>query len=71
MSCGSKCTTGRGRGLAWWTPPPDAEAGRGLMLLARLATDWGYRETVTGKAVYFTLAAQADGREVADDARVR
>ena len=48
--------------------PPDAEAGRGLMLLARLATDWGYRETVTGKAVYFTLAAQADGGEVAGDA---
>ncbi len=47
---------------------PEAEAGRGLMLLARLATDWGYRETGTGKAVYFTLAAQADGREVAGDA---
>jgi anti-sigma regulatory factor (Ser/Thr protein kinase) len=48
--------------------PPDAEAGRGLMLLACMATDWGYRETVTGKAVYFTLAAQADGREVGGDA---
>ena len=48
--------------------PPDAEAGRGLMLLARLATDWGYRETITGKAVYFTLAAQPDGPEVAGDA---
>ena len=36
--------------------PPDAEAGRGLMLLAQLATDWGYRWTVSGKAVYFILA---------------
>jgi anti-sigma regulatory factor (Ser/Thr protein kinase) len=35
--------------------PPDAEAGRGLMLMANLAKDWGFRETVTGKAVYFTL----------------
>jgi hypothetical protein len=36
--------------------PPDAEAGRGLMLLSSLSTEWGYRETVSGKAVYFTLA---------------
>ncbi len=35
---------------------PDAEAGRGLMLVASLATDWGVRPTLTGKAVYFTLA---------------
>jgi len=35
--------------------PPDAEAGRGLMLLASLSKDWGYRETAGGKAVYFTL----------------
>jgi anti-sigma regulatory factor (Ser/Thr protein kinase) len=36
--------------------PADAEAGRGLMLLSSLSTEWGYRETVSGKAVYFTLA---------------
>ena len=36
--------------------PLDAEAGRGLMLLSSLSTEWGYRETVSGKAVYFTLA---------------
>lgn len=36
--------------------PPDAEAGRGLMLLSGLSTEWGYRETASGKAVYFTLA---------------
>jgi anti-sigma regulatory factor (Ser/Thr protein kinase) len=35
--------------------PPDAEAGRGLMLLDSLSKDWGYRETAGGKAVYFTL----------------
>jgi two-component sensor histidine kinase len=35
--------------------PPEAEAGRGLMLLSSLSTEWGYRETVSGKAVYFTL----------------
>lgn len=41
--------------------PPDAEAGRGLMLLATLASDWGYRETSTGKAVFFTLTQEDPG----------
>src|SRR5215831_6425061 len=36
--------------------PADAESGRGLMLVASLATDWGYYPTLAGKAVYFTLA---------------
>ncbi|HUY47552.1 MAG TPA: ATP-binding protein [Streptosporangiaceae bacterium] len=35
--------------------PPDAETGRGLVLLDSLSTDWGFYETTTGKAVYFTL----------------
>jgi anti-sigma regulatory factor (Ser/Thr protein kinase) len=35
--------------------PVDAEAGRGLMLVAKLSTTWGYHCTATGKAVYFTL----------------
>ena len=39
--------------------PADAESGRGLMLVANLATDWGYYPTLTGKAVYFTLALEA------------
>jgi hypothetical protein len=39
--------------------PCDAEAGRGLLLLASLCASWGWRQTVTGKAVYFTLAARA------------
>jgi hypothetical protein len=34
----------------------DAEAGRGLMLVSCLSTDWGYYPTLKGKAVYFTLA---------------
>jgi anti-sigma regulatory factor (Ser/Thr protein kinase) len=39
--------------------PVDAEAGRGLMLVASLSTDWGFHRTRSGKAVYFTLAFQA------------
>ena len=34
----------------------DAEAGRGLMLVATLASDWGVYRHPVGKAVYFTLA---------------
>jgi anti-sigma regulatory factor (Ser/Thr protein kinase) len=40
--------------------PADAEAGRGLMLIASLSADWGYYRTRAGKAVYFTLAFHAD-----------
>src|SRR5216683_1332387 len=40
--------------------PADAEAGRGLMLIASLSTDWGCYRTPAGKAVYFTLPFQAD-----------
>jgi anti-sigma regulatory factor (Ser/Thr protein kinase) len=40
--------------------PADAETGRGLMLVASLSTDWGFYRTAAGKAVYFTLAFQAD-----------
>jgi anti-sigma regulatory factor (Ser/Thr protein kinase) len=36
--------------------PPDAETGRGLLLVASLSSSWGYYGTATGKAVYFTLA---------------
>ena len=38
--------------------PPDAETGRGLVLVASLSSSWGYYGTTTGKAVYFTLAFQ-------------
>jgi anti-sigma regulatory factor (Ser/Thr protein kinase) len=40
--------------------PPDAETGRGLVLVASLSSSWGYYRTPTGKAVYFTLAFQDD-----------
>jgi anti-sigma regulatory factor (Ser/Thr protein kinase) len=40
--------------------PADAEAGRGLMLVATLAADWGFYRTPAGKAVYFMLAFQPD-----------
>jgi anti-sigma regulatory factor (Ser/Thr protein kinase) len=33
----------------------DSETGRGLLLVASLATDWGFYRTHGGKAVYFTL----------------
>lgn len=35
--------------------PSDREAGRGLMLVASLADEWGFYRTPAGKAVYFTL----------------
>jgi anti-sigma regulatory factor (Ser/Thr protein kinase) len=35
--------------------PADAEAGRGLMLVATLSADWGVYRDPAGKAVYFTL----------------
>jgi anti-sigma regulatory factor (Ser/Thr protein kinase) len=40
--------------------PSDAEAGRGLMLVASLSADWGYHRTPAGKAVYFTLVFPDD-----------
>jgi|ERR1022692_1781157 anti-sigma regulatory factor (Ser/Thr protein kinase) len=40
--------------------PVDAEAGRGLMLVAALSTNWGFHRTPAGKAVYFTLAFSDD-----------
>jgi anti-sigma regulatory factor (Ser/Thr protein kinase) len=38
----------------------DAEAGRGLMLVATLSAEWGFYRTPAGKAVYFTLAFEPD-----------
>jgi anti-sigma regulatory factor (Ser/Thr protein kinase) len=40
--------------------PADAEAGRGLMLVATLSAEWGVYRTPAGKAVFFTLAFQPD-----------
>jgi anti-sigma regulatory factor (Ser/Thr protein kinase) len=38
----------------------DVETGRGLMLVATLATEWGFYRGPAGKAVYFALAFQPD-----------
>jgi anti-sigma regulatory factor (Ser/Thr protein kinase) len=38
----------------------EAEAGRGLMLVSSLSTDWGCYRTSAGKAVHFALAIAAD-----------
>jgi hypothetical protein len=43
--------------------PPDAETGRGLVLVASLSSSWGYYRTPKGKAVYFTLAFASDSGE--------
>ncbi len=48
--------------------PADAEAGRGLVLVASLSTEWGFYRTLAGKAVYFTLVFEADPGE-GDDRR--
>jgi anti-sigma regulatory factor (Ser/Thr protein kinase) len=46
--------------------PPDAQAGRGLMLVAKLSATWGYHRTAAGKAVYFTLLPPAGADERGD-----
>ncbi|WP_234350361.1 ATP-binding protein, partial [Streptomyces sp. WM4235] len=35
---------------------PHAESGRGLVLIAAMATEWGSTPTPTGKAVWFEMA---------------
>jgi len=35
--------------------PAYSEAGAGLMVLSNLSTSWGYSQTPTGRAGYFTL----------------
>lgn len=41
----------------------NAESGRGLMLIAAIATDWGTTPTPTGKAVWFEMAPAATEEE--------
>jgi len=46
-----------------WPAPadvPEAEAGRGLLLVATLSAGWGFYRTTAGKAVCFTLACPAE-----------
>jgi hypothetical protein len=40
--------------------PADTAAGRGLVLIAALSTQWGSFRTPAGKAMYFTLAFPSD-----------
>jgi len=65
-------TRGREANTAWVVTtslPADAETGRGLMLVTSLSTEWGFYRTPAGKAVYFTLAFQADLDEETQAAR--
>lgn len=72
-SCGHLRVYVHDTSRSWPVPldaPVDAEAGRGLMLVASLSTDWGYYRTPVGKAVYFTLALETDaedGEEIAPE----
>jgi anti-sigma regulatory factor (Ser/Thr protein kinase) len=43
--------------------PPDAETGRGLMLVTTLSAEWGFYRTPAGKAVYFILGPEPDPAE--------
>lgn len=47
-----------------------AETGRGLRIVDALASDWGVRQTATGKTVWFEVPARAasPGRAAADGA---
>lgn len=43
--------------------PADTENGRGLLLVASMASEWGYYRTLAGKAVYFVLPSlEGSGR---------
>ena len=48
----------------------DAETGRGLMLVATLAAEWGFYRTPAGKAVYFSLMFDDDHPAPPADAAV-
>ncbi len=68
-SCGHLRVYVHDSSRTWPTPAnagADAEAGRGLTLVASLSTDWGVYRTPGGKAVYFTLALQDDRGDPGD-----
>ena len=69
VTLGIRCLSGRLRVDVYDTSrsfpvvsvaPGDAERGRGLMLVATLAAEWGFYRTPAGKAVYFTLLFHDD-----------
>jgi hypothetical protein len=41
----------------------EAETGRGLLLVTSLSAEWGFYRTPVGKAVYFILDREPDGRD--------
>jgi anti-sigma regulatory factor (Ser/Thr protein kinase) len=45
---------------------PEAETGRGLLLVTSLSAEWGFYRTPAGKAVYFILEFPRDRRLAAD-----
>jgi hypothetical protein len=45
-------------GNSWETADADANAGRGLLLAAAMAVDWGHYRTPAGRAVYYVLAPE-------------
>jgi anti-sigma regulatory factor (Ser/Thr protein kinase) len=62
-SCGHLRVYVHDASSVWAVPaatPVEAESGRGLLLVARLSTTWGCYRTVSGKAVYFTLAPELE-----------
>jgi anti-sigma regulatory factor (Ser/Thr protein kinase) len=55
-------------------PPDDATSGRGLQVIDRLATTWGFERTKLGKSVWFVVGDLPqdadDADETADDRSV-
>jgi len=45
-------------GDPWETADGGADAGRGLLLAAAMAADWGHYRTPAGRAVYYVLAPE-------------
>jgi anti-sigma regulatory factor (Ser/Thr protein kinase) len=45
--------------------PPEAESGRGLMLVDAYSSGWGTQEAGDGKVVWFEVPCQARDREAA------
>ena len=45
-------------GDPWETADDGADAGRGLLLAAAMAADWGHYRTPAGRAVYYVLVAE-------------
>jgi hypothetical protein len=60
ISCASMSTTRHPSPPVLTNAPADAEAGRGLVLVAELSAEWGSYRTLVGKVVYFTFAFQLD-----------